>query len=84
MYKQSMPYLSRVAFQAHHYTIKYAVPTMQQGVSTATIFIQRHVWPTIRIAWGQHVEPQILKIQAKIASYADGRKMEAVAADIEQ
>lgn len=83
IYKRSLPYLHHVSRQARHYTINYAIPTIQRGANTATIFVQRHLWPTIRIAWGQHVEPQILKIQAKIASYADGRKMEAAAADLD-
>lgn len=83
-YKKSLPYLRRSALRARDFAVNYAIPTAQRGLRTATTFVRRHIWPTIRIAWGQHVEPQISKVQAKIASYADGRKIEAAAADIDE
>jgi hypothetical protein len=72
------PYAQRIYNQSRHYAVHYAIPTARQGAYSAVVFIKRRIWPSIYLLYGQHIEPQISKIRLRLASYTDGKKMEAV------
>lgn len=83
-YKKALPYVQRSVRQAQHYTMHYIYPTVKSGAAKTVVFVQNQIWPTVRIMYGKHIEPQLEKIRVRIASYADGRKMEAVVNDVDE
>ena len=53
-------------------------PYIRWAGTNAAVFINRRIWPTVRVLYGQNVEPQLSKIKERLSSYRDSKKLEAI------
>lgn len=54
------------------------IPRVQWALQSSTTFVTRRIWPTIRILYGQNIEPQLSKISERLTSYRDSKRLEAI------
>lgn len=77
-YDRLRPRLQGAYAQARAFAIHVAYPRVRWAVQNTTTFVTRRIWPTIRILYGQNIEPQLSKIRERLSSYRDSKKLEAV------
>ena len=76
-YEKTRPYVVNGYEQGSRFASDVALPYGQWvAINTAT-FVQRRIWPPIRILYGQNVQPQLVKIQERLANYRDSKSIEA-------
>jgi hypothetical protein len=76
-YERSLPYLRQGHAYGHHVLVDIVYPHLCTGKDTAWAFIQRTVWPQLRILYGDNVEPQLVRISERLGRYKDQQKMES-------
>ncbi|EMD92916.1 hypothetical protein COCC4DRAFT_139825 [Bipolaris maydis ATCC 48331] len=76
-YERSLPYLKQGHAYGHHVLVNIVWPHLRTAQETAWTFIQRSVWPQIRILYGDNVEPQLVRISERLGRYKDQQKMES-------
>lgn len=82
-YQKAQPYLQQLYVRAYHFVTDVALPYASWAADTALIFVQRKVWPPIRILYGENVLPQLVKIKERLASYRDGKRLQGVMESVE-
>jgi hypothetical protein len=63
---------------ANDFAFNTAIPYSQWAWTTTTVFLDRTVWPKLRILYGENVEPQLVRIGERLGRYRDGKKLKAV------
>lgn len=76
-YKFIMPYLQRLYYQVDHIAIKYVIPYSQYANRLVWTALNRHVFPTLQVLYGENVEPQITRITQRLGRYRDEKKLES-------
>lgn len=84
LYQKASPYLQTAYDQGHILTTETLLPYSKSASQAALVFLQRRVWPPVRILYGENVQPQLDKIRERLASYRDGKKLEAVVNSVER
>ena len=54
------------------------MPMAQEGWTTLVVFVRSNLVPTITGLYGKNVEPQLVKISERLASYREGKKLRTV------
>ncbi len=49
------------------------------GGTSVVAFFDRTLWPSMRILYGENVEPQLVRISERLGRYRDGKKVKAAA-----
>ncbi|KAK2624633.1 hypothetical protein QTJ16_005826 [Diplocarpon rosae] len=82
-YTSVQPY----AVQGYRLVTDFAVNTVfpysKWAWTTGAVFLERTIWPQIRILYGENVEPQLVRIGERLGRYRDGKKIKAVVEDID-
>ena len=77
VYKKTSPYAQKIYTQGQDFAVNTALPQAQYASNTAWSLWTRHVWPRIRVLYGENVEPQLHRITERLARYKDGKRLEA-------
>ena len=63
---------------ATDFTRNTAIPYSKWAWTTGVVFVDRIIWPKLRILYGENVEPQLVRIGERLGRYRDGKKLMAV------
>ena len=76
-YTASLPYVLHAYGLSHNFAVTTGIPYAQWVWETVTVFIDRTVWPQLRILYGENVEPQLVRIGERLGRYRDGKRLKA-------
>ncbi|KAH7412995.1 hypothetical protein BKA64DRAFT_740737 [Cadophora sp. MPI-SDFR-AT-0126] len=77
------PYALQGYSLANDFAVNTALPYSKWAWTAGVVFLDRTVWPQIRILYGENVEPQLVRIGERLGRYRDGKKLKAVVEDID-
>ena len=82
VYTSSRPHVERVYSMGRKLTTETGLPYAQWAWSSSVSFLDRTIWPKLRILYGENVEPQLVRIGERLGRYRDGKKLKAAINDI--
>ena len=77
VYRKTAPIAQRLYRDGYDFTVTTAIPQAQYAGNILGVFWQRQIWPTVRVLYGENVEPQLNRITERLGRYKDGKKLEA-------
>ncbi|EOA83317.1 uncharacterized protein SETTUDRAFT_22019 [Exserohilum turcica Et28A] len=77
-YERSLPYLEQGHAYGHHVLVNIVYPHLHTTKDAVWTFIQRTLWPQLRVLYGDNVEPQLVRIFERLGRYKDQQKVESV------
>ncbi|KAG8625364.1 hypothetical protein KVT40_007115 [Elsinoe batatas] len=77
-YKFASPYIQSGYREGEKFFLNVALPYSQWANGVVWTALNRHVFPTFKVLYGENVEPQIMRIKQRLGRYRDERKVEAV------
>jgi hypothetical protein len=83
-YNAIQPYALQGYDTLSDFTVNTAVPYSKWAWATGAIFVERTVWPKVRILYGENVEPQLVRIGERLGRYRDGKKLKAVVDEVDR
>lgn len=83
-YTMAQPYALQGYGIASEFAIGTALPFTKWAWTTAVVFLDRTVWPKVRILYGENVEPQLVRIGERLGRYRDGQKLKAVVDEVDR
>ncbi|KAH8696034.1 hypothetical protein BGW36DRAFT_320838 [Talaromyces proteolyticus] len=83
IYTRSKPYLGHISSSGQEFFVGTAVPLAHRSWSSLTVFVRGNLLPTITGLYSENVEPQLVKIGERLASYREGRKLRTVVDEFE-
>ena len=83
-YTTVQPYAIQSYDIASDFTVNTAIPYSQWAVTTTGNFLERTVFPKLRILYGENVEPQLVKISERLGRYRDGKKLQSIVDEIDR
>lgn len=83
-YTTVQPYAVQGYDIASDFTVNTAIPYSQWAVTTTGTFLERTVFPKLRILYGENVEPQLVRIGERLGRYRDGKKLKAIVDEIDR
>jgi hypothetical protein len=83
-YTTVQPYALQGYDVASDFTLNTAIPYSQWAVTTTGTFLERTVFPKLRILYGENVEPQLMKISERLGRYREGKKLKSIIDDIDR
>ena len=81
-YTKSRPYVEKTYALGHKLAVDTGLPYLQKAWSFGVVFIDRTLWPKLRVLYGENVEPQLVRIGERLGRYRDGRKLMAAVENI--
>ena len=82
-YHSARPYVLSGYGTTHTFLSETALPHVTGAWSSSMNLIYRTLWPKLRVLYGESVEPQIVRIYEKVVNYQDGKKVTAVADEVD-
>lgn len=83
-YSTVQPYALQGYGVANDFAVNTAIPYSKWAWTTGAVFLDRTVWPKLRILYGENVEPQLVRIGERLGRYRDGKKIKAVAEEVDR
>ena len=81
-YSASRPYIMTLYGFSHKIALETGLPYIQSAWSHMVIFVDRTIWPNVKVLYGENVEPQLVRIGERLGRYRDGRKLKAAVDEI--
>lgn len=72
------PYAVQGYGYANELVVGTGIPYTKWALTSTGVFLDRKVWPKLRILYGENVEPQLVRIGERLGRYRDGKKLQAV------
>ena len=72
------PYALQGYGYANEFVVGTGIPYTKWAFASTGVFLDRKVWPKLRILYGENVEPQLVRIGERLGRYRDGKKLQAV------
>lgn len=82
-YEACRPYAQKTYTLGHKLVIDTGLPYVRSASATTFVFLDRILWPKLRILYGENVEPQLVRIGERLGRYRDGKKLQAAMDDID-
>ncbi|KAH8586282.1 hypothetical protein B0O99DRAFT_74902 [Bisporella sp. PMI_857] len=82
-YTTVQPYAVHGYVLASDFIVTTAIPYSQWAWTTGGIFLDRTVFPKLRVLYGENVEPQLVRIGERLGRYRDGKKLKAAIDNID-
>ncbi|KAF8861357.1 hypothetical protein BDZ45DRAFT_800082 [Acephala macrosclerotiorum] len=82
-YTTVQPYALQGYGLASDFILNTAIPYSKWAWTTGNVFLDRTVWPKLRIIYGENVEPQLVRIGERLGRYRDGKKIQAVVEEVD-
>jgi len=83
-YTTLQPYALQGYGLASNFVVNTAVPYSQWAWTTGGVFLDRTVFPKVRILYGENVEPQLVRIGERLGRYRDGKKLKAAVDEVDR
>jgi hypothetical protein len=83
-YTTVKPYALQGYGLASDFVLDTAVPYSRWAWTSTGIFLDRTVFPKLRILYGENVEPQLVRIGERLGRYRDGKKLQAAVDDVDR
>lgn len=83
-YLQTKPFVSKAYVYGHEVLAETIFPYIQRVWSLAMTFMDTTILPRVTGLYSQNVEPQLIRIGQKLASYREGRKLRAVVDEVDR
>jgi hypothetical protein len=83
-YTTIQPYALQGYYMTSKFAVDTAIPYTKWAWTTGAVFLDRTVWPKVRILYGENVEPQLVRIGERLGRYRDGKKLQAVIDEIDR
>lgn len=83
-YNTVQPYALQGYGAVNDFAINMAIPYSRWAWTTGAVFLDRTVWPRLRILYGENVEPQLVRIGERLGRYRDGKKLKAVVDEVDR
>lgn len=84
LYRRTIPYAQTTLDKGRHLVMTVGYPYGAWATNTVIGFVTRKIWPSIRVLYGQNVEPQLSKISVRLGSYWDAKRLEAAVVAIDK
>lgn len=82
-YNALQPYAQQGYEVINKFAVDTGIPYAQWAWTTSAVFLDRTVWPKIRVLYGENVEPQLVRIGERLGRYRDEKKLQATVDEIE-
>jgi hypothetical protein len=82
-YNALRPYAEQGYGVIKKFAVETGIPYTQWAWTTGAVFLDRTVWPKLRVLYGENVEPQLVRIGERLGRYRDGKKLQAAVDEIE-
>jgi hypothetical protein len=82
-YSAIQPYAQQGYEVVNKFAVDAVIPYAQWAWTTSVIFLDRTIWPKIRVLYGESVEPQLVRIGERLGRYRDEKKLQAAVDEIE-
>ncbi|KAF2155760.1 hypothetical protein K461DRAFT_265264 [Myriangium duriaei CBS 260.36] len=76
-YNLASPYVRKGYNEAEKFVVHVFIPYTQWVNGLLWTSMNRHVFPTLQVLYGDNVEPQIMRIKQRLGRYRDEKKVEA-------
>jgi hypothetical protein len=84
VYIHSRPFITDAYSSGQRVLSGTVVPLAQKTWSSLIVFVKGDVWPRVTGLYSENVEPQLVKIGEKLATYREGKKLRAVIDEVER
>lgn len=84
LYVRSKPFIGKIYSSGQHILSGTVAPLVQKTWSSFLVFTKGTVWPFLTGLYSENVEPQLVKIGERLASYREGKKLRAVVDEYEK
>lgn len=81
-YNAVQPYALQSYDLAHNFVVDTGIPYTKLAWTTGGVFLNRTVFPRVRILYGENVEPQLVRIGERLGRYRGGKKLKSVIEEI--
>ena len=81
-YKLVSPYFQKVYIAIEKFVVNILVPNATRAGDAVWTGLHRHVFPTLKVLYGENVEPQIMRIKQRLGRYRDEKKIEAAVSSL--
>ncbi|KAJ5788239.1 hypothetical protein N7457_003229 [Penicillium paradoxum] len=82
-YTRSMPFIGKAYSTSQGVLVTHVMPGARYTWSSAVYFANSSLWPHITGLYSEQVEPQLVKIGQRLASYREGKQLRAVVEDVD-
>lgn len=82
-YTVARPYAEKAYSVAHIAVMETGLPYLQATWKSSVRFVDRTLWPKMRILYGLNVEPQLIRIGERLGRYRDGKRLRAAMEEIQ-
>lgn len=83
VYIRSKPFIGKTYSSVQDILSGTVVPLARKTWSSFIVFTKGTIWPTVTGLYSENVEPQLVKIGERLASYREGKKLRAVVDEYE-
>jgi hypothetical protein len=81
-YAAVQPYGRKAYTLGSEFVINTGIPLANQAWTSTIDFLDRTVWPKVRVLYGENVEPQLVRIGERLGRYRDGKKLQGAVDDV--
>ncbi|OQE42249.1 hypothetical protein PENCOP_c004G04669 [Penicillium coprophilum] len=82
-YARSKPFIEKAYSTGKGILTTHVVPRAQCAWSSAIYYANSSLWPHVTGLYSEQVEPQLVKIGQRLASYREGKRLRAVMEDVD-
>ena len=82
-YDTSRPYAEKAYATGRDIAVNHVLPYSQSAWEYTVVFVDRTLWPKLRVLYGQNVEPQLVRIGERLGRYRDGKKLKAAVEEVD-
>lgn len=82
-YTRSQPFIGKTYSAGQDVLITHVLPGAQYTWSSVVYFANSSLWPHLTGLYSEQVEPQLVKIGQRLASYREGKRLRAVVEDVD-
>jgi hypothetical protein len=82
-YTALQPYAQYGYVLGRNFTVNTGIPYAKWAWESVIIFLDRTIWPKVKILYGENVEPQLVRIGERLGRYRDGKKLKAAVEEVE-
>jgi hypothetical protein len=83
-YTRSQPFIGKTYATSQGILTTHVMPSARYTWSSVVYFANSSLWPQITCLYSEQVEPQLVKIGQRLASYREGKRLRAVVEDMDK
>ena len=83
-YSASKPYAEKAYGFVNGAVLDTGYPYARSLMSSSSNFLNRSLWPQLRILYGENIEPQLLRISERLGRYRDGQNLKFAVEDVDK